>query len=49
MKNLANKNKSIQNRDHDDDDYDDIKTGGVGVIHDMEEGDDREEKLIAKS
>lgn len=48
MKNVVNKNKSIQNRDHDEDDnYDDIKTG-VGVVYDIEEGNDKEEKLIVK-
>lgn len=41
---VTKKNKTIQGRDEDEDDYD-IKTGG----HDIEEGNDKEEKLISKS
>ena len=47
MKNVAKKNKTIQNKDHEeeDEDGDDIKAQG----YDMEEGNDKEEKLIGKS
>jgi len=43
---VKKKNKTIQGRDEDeDDDGYDIKTGG----HDIEERNDKEEKLISKS
>ena len=47
MRNLGNKNKSIQNKDYEelDDNPHDIKKPGQ---HDMEEGNDKQEKLIGK-